>query len=60
MKLVTQFELARMSINEIISLRRKIELELAKAPQGSVERLNSQASLLHIGRELAMRLPEIG
>lgn len=57
MKLITQFELATMSVPEIRKLQHKVGQELATTLHGSRERLNGHASLLNIKRELAMRSP---
>ncbi|MDF2365636.1 hypothetical protein [Sneathiella sp.] len=55
MKLITHFELARMSKPELQTLFRMVSGRVATYPQGSMERINALASLQNIQRELSMR-----
>ena len=57
MKLITQFELARMSKPELQTLFRMVSGKVSTYPQGSMERFNAIASLQNIQRELKMRPP---
>lgn len=55
MKLITQFELAALSVPELRSLHRKVEAAFTAAARGSTERMNAHASLQNIKREIALR-----
>lgn len=57
MKLVTRFELAAKSENELHGLLRDAFNELARSEFGSHERRNSLASIENIQNELASRAP---
>ena len=55
MKLITRFELAAKSENELHGLLREAFNELAKSGFGSYERRNALASIENIQNELALR-----
>ena len=57
MKLITQFELAALSVPELHSLHRKVEAGFQATASGSTERMNALASLQNIKREIALRPP---
>jgi hypothetical protein len=56
MRLITRFELARRSDNELSALFRLVSEGLARTAKGSPERRNALASLENIRCEQAMRL----
>ncbi|MCP5391921.1 MAG: hypothetical protein H6920_09915 [Sphingomonadaceae bacterium] len=55
MKLITRFELASRSTNELRRLLREVFNELARSKPGTPERRNALASLETIRAELACR-----
>ena len=55
MKLITQFELARMSKPELKALFKAVSGAAETCPRGSRECINALGSLQNIRRELAMR-----
>ena len=57
MRLITRFELAAKSKNELYGLHRKVFNELAKSKPRTLERVNALASLENIEHELASRAP---
>ncbi len=57
MKLITRFELAAKSENELRGLLREFFNELARSEFGSHERQNALASIENIQNELALRAP---
>ena len=57
MKLITRFELAAKSENELCGLLREAFNELAMSEIGSHERRNALASIENIQNELAVRAP---
>ncbi len=57
MRLITRFELAAKSKNDLYGLHRKIFNELAKSKPRTLERVNALASLENIENELASRAP---
>ena len=59
MKLITQFELARMSKPELQALFRTVSGAAETCSRGSRDRINALASLHNIRRELAMRFPKL-
>jgi hypothetical protein len=56
MRLITQFELARCSNNELAALSRQASTALALSERSSPERRNAIATLENIRREQAARL----
>lgn len=57
MKLLTIFELATRSDNELYATYRDVFNELAKSEKGSADRRNSLASLENIERAIISRPP---
>lgn len=57
MRLITRFELAAKSKNELYGLHRRVFNELAKSEAQTLERVNALASLENIELELASRAP---
>jgi len=57
MKLITRFELAAKSENELRGLLREAFNELAKSDLGSHERRNALASIENIRKEISSRAP---
>lgn len=57
MRLITRFELAAKSKNDLYGLHRKVFNELAKSKPRTLERVNALASLENIENELASRAP---
>lgn len=57
MRLITRFELAAKSKNDLYGLHRKVFNELAKSKPRTLERVNALASLENIEHELASRAP---
>lgn len=57
MKLITRFEAASRSTDELHALYRDAFNAFAFAPRGSLERMNALASLHTIETELAVRPP---
>jgi len=55
MKLITHFELATKSKNELHALSREVSGDLARSAPGTMERTNALASLENIARELGAR-----
>ena len=55
MKLVTRFELAKRSDNELYSMLRKTFNELANSNQDTPDRRNTLASIENIRREINSR-----
>ncbi len=55
MKLLTVFELATRSDNELRAIYREVFNELAKSEEGSADRRNALASLENIERALISR-----
>ena len=59
MKLITRFELAAKSENELYALLREVFNELARSEPDSFERSNVLASLENIQREIGSRAIEL-
>lgn len=57
MKLVTQFELAKLNKNELRALLRHAFNELAKSSSDTYQRRNALASIENIQNELSSRAP---
>ena len=57
MKLVTQFELAKLNKNELRALLRHSFNELAKSNSDTYQRRNALSSIENIHNELASRAP---
>lgn len=57
MNLITRFELASLSDDQLRGLYRHVFNELAKSARGSHKRRNALASLENIQAELASRMP---
>lgn len=56
MRLITNFELATKSINELRAMLRECYIALAMSSKGSPERRNALASIENTQRELGVRL----
>lgn len=59
MKLITRFELAAKSENELYALLREVSNELVRSETGSHERRNALASIENIYTELGARIPQM-
>ena len=57
MKLITRYEAAKLSLEELNGLFREAFNALAAAPRGSEERRYALATLHNIEAELATRVP---
>ena len=55
MRLITNFELATKSQNELLAILRECYISLAMSSKESPERRNALASIENIQRELGMR-----
>lgn len=56
MKLITNYELANLSLEELHGVYREVFNALAKSPSNSLERANALASLQNVNREIGQRL----
>ncbi|MEM7291081.1 MAG: hypothetical protein AAF412_12050 [Pseudomonadota bacterium] len=57
MKLITRYDAAKLSLEELHGLFKEAFNAVACAPRGSEERRNALASLEAVEREIAIRMP---